>query len=189
MLLSRPGILNGCKMLNKTWDSLRMSCRMSESSKVPMAPDTFTYVATVVDRSTNVSRTINFTKPEFNISQLAPATHYSIQLYAANTIGAGPAITLLADTYSLAEKRTAESKIALQTVISDNDSDMMMIMMGVMLAVIIVSGCMVSSMIIILRQRQRRGHGSGDNSSLGSGHSSHLGGDVDSKLSVPSLSL
>ena len=97
----RPGLLNGCKMLNKTWDSLQISCRMSESQH-KITEDYFTYVATVIDQSSNnSSRVIRFRRPEFNISQLQPATHYSIQLHAENTIGSGPIITLLADTYSL----------------------------------------------------------------------------------------
>ena len=70
----------------------------------------------------------------------------------------------------------------MQSVISDSDSDMMMIMIGVMLAVIVVSGCMVSSMILFLRRRYSP-QSCVDNSSLGSGHSSNICGDLDSKYS------
>ena len=92
----------------------------------------------------------------------------------------GPAITLLAETQRLAEKRTAESKIALQTVIVSNDNDVIMIIIGIITAIVTVLCCIVIMMIIILRHRRRysRAH---DNTSLGSGHSSHMAGEADSK--------
>ena len=129
---------------------------------------------------------ISFSKPEFNLSQLEPGSHYSIKLFAENKIGAGPAITLLADTHRLAEKRTAESKIALQSAgVTPSDSDIIMIIIGVISAVIIMIGAVITAMIILLRQRTRysRSH---DNSSLASGHSghssSHLGPDTESRI-------
>ena len=33
MLAIRPGILSGCKMMNKTWDSLHIVCRMTGAGK------------------------------------------------------------------------------------------------------------------------------------------------------------
>ena len=33
MFAIRPGILSGCKMLNKTWDSLHIVCRMTGAGK------------------------------------------------------------------------------------------------------------------------------------------------------------
>ena len=40
-------------------------------------------------RSNNASKVISFGRPEFNLSKLEPGTHYSIQLFAENKIGAG----------------------------------------------------------------------------------------------------
>merc|ERR1719422_2793731 len=150
----RPGILSGCKMLNKTWDSLHIACRMSQTD-IGLSEEQFRYVATVIDRSNNSSKVISFGSPEFNLSKLDPGTPYSIQLFAENKIGAGPAITLLAETQKLAEKRTAESKIALQTVIVSNDNDVIMIIIGIITAIVTVLCCIVIMMIILLRHRRR----------------------------------
>ena len=73
--------------------------------------DQYKFFATITDRKLNESKVMKFDSAEFRLYQLEPGTQYSIELYAENKIGAGPPITLLADTQKQAEKRTAESKI------------------------------------------------------------------------------
>ena len=49
--------------------------------------DQYEYVATVIERASNLTRVVTFPRPDFNLSKLEPGTHYSIQLFAQNKIG------------------------------------------------------------------------------------------------------
>ena len=49
--------------------------------------DQYEYVATVIERASNMTRVVTFPRPDFNLSKLEPGTHYSIQLFAQNKIG------------------------------------------------------------------------------------------------------
>ena len=51
------------------------------------AQDQYEYVATVIERASNMTRVVTFPRPDFNLSKLEPGTHYSIQLFAQNKIG------------------------------------------------------------------------------------------------------
>ena len=65
---SRPGILSGCKMLNKTWDSLHIACRMSQTN-MGLSEEQFRYVATVIDRFEPQVPLNKLTKNDFRIFQ------------------------------------------------------------------------------------------------------------------------
>ena len=104
----------------------------------------------------NKSRLSTFPLPDFSLTHLEPGTQYSIQLMAENKLGPGPAITLLADTVRLAEKRTAESKIALQADEDGSESDFMVIVIGVTSGLVVVICCVATTSIILLSQRRRQ---------------------------------
>ena len=104
------------------------------------------------------------------------------QLHAENEIGAGPAITLLADTPRLAEKRTAESKLApagsaraggageAGAGAGSPVAGLVAVVAGAGVALAAVLLCLVTAVVLGVRQRSRqRRHG--DSASLGSGHS------------------
>ena len=95
-------------MLNKTWDSLHIVCRMTGAGKgtamglaevniktqsllrnrsLLSVQDQYEYVAMVIERSNNATRMVTFPRPDFNLSHLEPGTNYSIKLFAQNKIG------------------------------------------------------------------------------------------------------
>ena len=107
-------------------------------------------------------------------------TRAPAQLHAENEIGAGPAITLLADTPRLAEKRTAESKLAPagsaraggagEAGAGSPVAGLVAVVAGAGVALAAVLLCLVTAVVLGVRQRSRqRRHG--DSASLGSGHS------------------
>ena len=69
----------------------------------------------------------------------------------------------------------------------DGDADsVVVILIGAIVAVILVLGCVTTTMVLVIKQRRRFESRSHDTSSLGSGHSSHLGADNDSKCQLVS---
>ena len=175
----KPGLLTSCKMINRTWDSLHISCRPSHQD---LSPDQYKYLALLTDTATNHTKMISFPRPEFLLTQLDPGTQYSVSLFAENKLGAGPAITLLAHTVRLAEKRTAESKIALEEVSEEGESEVMMVIIGVTCGVVIVVTCLLTSSFLLLGSRRRRSQ-SQETNSLGTAHSS-LAVEIESELST-----
>ena len=176
LFCSRPGLLSNCKMVNKTWESLEVRCRVKE--KVVRA-DQFNYTAVLTNMKLNTSKLIRFPGPDFSLTQLEPGTDYSISLYMENKIGPGPAITLLAHTHRLAEKRTAESKIALQAVSEESQAgDLILVILGASAGLVLVLGCVLTTTVFLLHQRRRLDQPQ-DSSSLGSNHSSL---EIDSKF-------
>ena len=167
----RPGLLSNCQMVNKTWDSLQVRCRLAE--KTPQAELQYRYRAVLTNTKLNTTRRLSFPGPEFSLSQLEPGTDYSISLYVENKMGPGPAITLLARTHRLAEKRTAESKIALQAVSEETEaaSDLIIIILGASAGLVLVLGCVLTTIAFLLNQRRRLDQAQ-DSSSVGSNHSS-----------------
>ena len=166
----RPGLLSNCQMVNKTWDSLQVRCRLAE--KTPQAELQYRYRAVLTNTKLNTTRRLSFPGPEFSLSQLEPGTDYSISLYVENKMGPGPAITLLAQTHRLAEKRTAESKIALQAVSEESQSsELVLIILGASAGLVLVLCCLLTTTIFLLNQRRRLEQAQ-EESSLGSNHSS-----------------
>ena len=158
-------------MVNKTWDSLHVKCREKTGTAVVRA-DQFNYTAVLTNLKLNTSQLVRFPGPDFRLGQLEPGTDYSISLYVENKIGPGPAITLLAATHRLAEKRTAESKIALQAVSEEAEAgDLMVIILGASAGLVLVLGCVLTTTVFLLHQRRRLDQAQ-DSSSLGSNHSS-----------------
>ena len=93
-------------MLNQTWDSLHITCELGSNQHIDqevLSEDAYKFVAIVTDKITNESKVSTFHKPEFYLLKLEPGSHYSIELYAENKKGAGPPITLMADTKKQAE--------------------------------------------------------------------------------------
>ena len=162
-------------MVNKTWDSLEVQCRLQEK-KAGLASLQYNYTAVLTNLKLNTSRLLTFPAPEFRLSQLEAGTEYSISLYVENQLGPGPAITLLAQTHRLAEKRTAESKIALQAVSEEASqagptTDLVLVVLGASAGLVLVLCCVLTTTIFLLNQRRRLDQAQ-DSSSLGSNHSS-----------------
>ena len=157
-------------MVNKTWDSLHVRCRSQETV---VSPAQYNYTALLTNLKLNTSKLFRFPEPDFRLSQLEAGTDYSISLYVENKIGPGPAITLLAQTHRLAEKRTAESKIALQAVSEETEaaSDLIIIILGASAGLVLVLGCVLTTTFFLLNQRRRLDQAQ-DSSSVGSNHSS-----------------
>ena len=114
------------------------------------------------------------------MAETSHVTPAPAQLHAENEIGAGPAITLLADTPRLAEKRTAESKLAPagsaraggagEAGAGSPVAGLVAVVAGAGVALAAVLLCLVTAVVLGVRQRSRqRRHG--DSASLGSGHS------------------
>ena len=140
--------------------------------------DQYNYTAVVTNLKLNTSHLLRFPGPDFSLSQLEPGTAYSISLYLENKMGPGPAITLLAHTHRLAEKRTAESKIALQAVSEESQpGDLILVILGASAGLVLVLGCVLTTTVFLLHQRRRLDQAQ-DSSSLGSNHSSL---EIDSK--------
>ena len=156
-------------MVNKTWDSLHVRCRSQETV---VSPAQYNYTAVLTNMKLNTSKLFRFSEPDFSLSQLEAGTDYSISLYVENKMGPGPAITLLAQTHRLAEKRTAESKIALQAVSEENQSsELVLIILGASAGLVLVLCCLLTTTIFLLNQRRRLEQAQ-EESSLGSNHSS-----------------
>ena len=121
------------------------------------------------------------------MAETSHVTPAPAQLHAENEIGAGPAITLLADTPRLAEKRTAESKLAPAGSAraggageagagAEGVAGVVAVVAGAGVALAAVLLCLVTAVVLGVRQRARqRRHG--DSGSLGSGHSGHSAAD------------
>ena len=180
-------------MLNKTWDSLHISCKLSSNNHMDQIEDQYKFFATITDRKLNESKVMKFDSAEFRLYQLEPGTQYSIELYAENKIGAGPPITLLADTQKQAEKRTAESKIALQSGGVAGPA-LEVVVLGVLAGVMAVLSCAAGLVVVVVRHARRQ-HNTSDRkyspvldcqpgskrASTGSGHTS-LDADSESQL-------
>ena len=180
MLLSvfRPRLLTHCKMVNKTWDSLHISCRASDTN---VSPEQFKYVARLTDVASNLTKIVTGPAPDFELAGLEAGTRYKVELFVENKMGAGPALTLLADTNRLAEKRTAESKIALQEVSEGSESDLVMVIIGVTAGLVMVTSCVLTTSLLLLSKRRRHSQAQ-ETQSLGTTHSS-LGGEIESESS------
>ena len=151
-------------MVNQSWESLHISCSLVQAGPIlaeVLAEDAYRYLAVVSRKGENASKVLSFSAPEFLLSGLQPGTQYSVQLHAENSKGAGPAISLAAGTKKQAEKRTAESKIALEDN-SEHGYEAEMTILGVVTGITGVMSCMVTLVIVMVRQkvdRARRGEG------------------------------
>jgi len=160
----RPGSLTNCTMLNQTWDSLHIACELGSNQHIDqevLSEDAYKFVAIVTDKITNESKVSTFHKPEFILLKLEPGSQYSVELYAENKKGAGPPITLMADTKKQAEKRTAESKIALESNAEPN-YDMEMTILGIITGITGVLSCIVTVVIVLVRQRLEQNRSSSE---------------------------
>ena len=134
-------------MLNQTWDSLHITCELGSNRLIDqevLLEDAYKFVAIVTEKITKESRVSTFHKPEFYLLNIEPGSHYSIELFAENKKGASPPITLMADTKKQAEKRTAESKIALESDAEEN-YDMEMTLLGIISGITVVLSCILHS--------------------------------------------
>lgn len=166
LLFFRPGSLTNCTMLNQTWDSLHITCELASNQHIDqevLSEDAFKFVAIITDKITNESKVLTFHRPQFNLLKLEPGSQYSIELYAENKKGAGPPITLMADTQKQAEKRTAESKIALESQSgAEMNYDMEMTLLGIITGVTGVLVCIITVTIVIVRKRLEQNRASSE---------------------------